>query len=77
MKSKWSNELINTTKKIIGDGCMVKSSDWKFGFFSSTADGGVRIFGVESKDFVPLPSNKIIATFSSVEEMLAAGWVVD
>lgn len=77
MKNKWSDELINETRRIAGDGCILKSSDGEFGFFSSTAGVGVKILGVKSESFMPVPSNEVIATFNSLDEMIDAGWVVD
>ena len=77
MKNTWSENLINKTREIAGDGCMLKSNKGQFGFYFSKGNGAIEIHGVETKNFFPVPSKEVIATFSDIEEMIAAGWVVD
>lgn len=77
MKNTWSEGLINKTREIAGDGCMLKSLKGEFGFYFSTPGGNIEIRGVESKNFFPVPAKEVIATFSDIEEMIAAGWVID
>ena len=55
---------------------MVKNEERKYGFFCSS-DAGIKILGVQPSGFLAIPSDEIIGTFADVEEMIAAGWVID
>lgn len=72
----WSESIKNKTRECIGDGAMVKNEKWDFGFYSSDGNG-VKIIGVKKGSIIPLPSGEVVATFSDVEAMIEAGWVID
>ncbi len=72
----WSEEKKNETREGLGPGAMVKDGKGGYGFFFSS-DTGIRLLGVQPSGFLAIPSDEIIATFSDVEEMIAAGWVID
>ena len=77
MKNTWSEGLINKTREMTGDGCMLKSLNHEYGFYFSTEKGSIEIHGVDDSSFMPAPTKEVIATFSDIEEMIAAGWVID
>lgn len=77
MENTWSKELINKTREIAGDGCMLKSLKGEYGFYFSTGNGNIEIRSVNEKNFFPVPTKEVIATFSDIEDLIAAGWVVD
>ena len=72
----WSEEKKNETREKIGPGAMVKNGSGKYGFLC-TSDAGIKILGVQPSGFLAVPSDEIVATFSDVEELIAAGWVID
>ncbi|MBR5581201.1 MAG: hypothetical protein IKW26_07895 [Treponema sp.] len=72
----WSEEKKNETRENIGPGAMVKNEERKYGFFCSS-DAGIKILGVQPSGFLAIPSDEIIGTYADVEEMIAAGWVID
>lgn len=72
----WSEEMKNKTRENIGLGAMVKNGRGKYGFFCAS-DAGIKILGVQPSEFLAIPSDEIIGTFADVEEMIAAGWVID
>lgn len=72
----WSEAIKNKTRECAKDGAMLKNEKWDFGFYSSD-ENGIKIFGVKDNSVFPLPSDEIIATFSDIEKMLDAGWVID
>ena len=76
MSMAWSEEKKNETRENIGPGAMVKNEERKYGFFCSS-DAGIKILGVQPSGFLAIPSDEIIGTFTDVEEMIAAGWVID
>lgn len=73
----WSETLKNTTRRCAGDGAMLKSDKGDFGFYTTNSAGGINIIGVEMKNYMPVPTKEIIATFSDIEAMIDAGWVID
>ena len=77
MKNTWSEGLINKTREMAGDGCMLKSLNHEYGFYFSTGKGSIEIRGVDDSSFMPAPTKEVIATFSDIEEMISAGWVID
>ena len=77
MNRSWSEELINTTREIAGDGCMLQSLDGKYGFYVSAGNGSIEIHGIDGSGGMPLPTEEVIATFSNLDAMIEAGWVVD
>ena len=72
----WSEEKKNETREKIGPGAMVKDGRGQYGFFCAS-DAGIKILGVQPSGFLAVPSDEIVATFADVEEMIAAGWVID
>lgn len=77
MKETWSDALKNKTRTCAGDGAMLKNESYKFGFFSTRPEGGIRILGVTTKNYFPVPTDTVLAEFSDIEQMIAAGWVLD
>jgi len=73
----WSEDIKNKTRECAGDGAMLKSDKFEFGFYVSAANGGVKILGVKKGCMYPVPSDEVIATFSDIEAMIDAGWVID
>ncbi len=77
MMNTWSEGLIKKTREIAGDGCMLKSLKGEYGFYFSTGNGNIEIRGVNDKNYFPVPTKEVIATFSDIEDLIAAGWVID
>ena len=77
MENTWSEGLINKTREMAGDGCMLKNHNREHGFYFSTPGGNIEIRGISEKTTFPVPTKEVIATFSDIEEMIAADWVVD
>lgn len=77
----WSKEIKELTRKNVGSGAALKSWDGEFGIFGSSLKGEVYIYGLDEeksdKLHFPIPSDKVIATFASIDEMIDAGWVLD
>lgn len=73
----WSKELQNRTRYDIFPGAIVKDDHWNFGAYFPEADGSITLNGVETKNYMPVPTNEVIATFKNKEAMIAAGWVID
>lgn len=72
----WSEYKKNETRENIGPGAMVKNGMGQYGFFCDS-DAGIKILGVQPSEFLPVPSDEIVATFVDIEQMIAAGWVID
>ena len=77
MERTWSEELKNTTREMAGTGCMLQCIDGRSGIYVSAGNGSIEIHGIEGSGFMPLPTEEVIATFSKLEAMIEAGWVVD
>ena len=73
----WSEKLIELTKDEAYEGTMMKSSAGKFGMIKSRGSDGIEIVAVELKDFMPVPTNKVIAQYKNIDEMISDGWVID
>ena len=56
---------------------MLKSLKGEYGFYFSTGKGSIEIRGVDDSSFMPAPTKEVIATFSDIEDLIAAGWVID
>lgn len=54
----------------------MKSRNYEYGFCFFDA-GIVTIRNVITKDYMPLPGEKTIARFDTIEQMIEAGWVID
>lgn len=72
----WSDSLKESTRENVFDGAVLKNDDYDYGIFARL-DGKIKIFGVESKNGMPMPTDNIVATFDTVDEMIEAGWVMD
>lgn len=73
----WSEEFIELTKNEAYPGAMMKSSGGKFGILISRGPAGIVIADVELKDYMPVSTDKVIASYKNIDEMIAAGWVID
>ena len=74
--SKWSKELQEKTRHEVFPGAVMKNENHNYGIYFEE-DGSVVIKGISEGGFMPMPNDKIVATFSSVTEMMDAGWVID
>lgn len=72
----WSEEIKNKTRECIGNGAMVKSNKGESGFFVS-GQNEIKILGVKTEGYIPIPTREVIATFPDIEKMIEAGWVID
>ena len=73
----WSEKLIELTRTKACSGSMMKKSNGKFGMIKSRDSDGIKIVAVELKDFMPVPTDKVIAQYKNIDEMIADGWVID
>ena len=73
----WSEKLIELTRTKACSGSMMKKSNGKFGMIKSRDSDGIKIVAVELKDFMPVPTDKVIAQYKNIEEMISDGWVID
>ena len=74
--SKWSDELIQMTLSGTYPLAVVKNEDHDFGIVMTT-EPKVIINSIQAGAFMPIPSEEVIATFSNLEAMIEAGWVMD
>ena len=74
--SKWSQELQDTTRDNLFPGAVVKDEDHNYGFVM-TISPRIVINGIQPGGVMPLPSEEVIATFDTVNQMVNAGWVLD
>lgn len=73
----WSEKLIELTRTKACSGSMMKKSNGKFGMIKSRGSDGIKIVAVELKAFMPVPTDKVIAQYKNIDEMIADGWVID
>lgn len=76
----WGEKLIELTKDEAYEayeGSMMKKSNGKFGMIKSRGLDGIKIVAVELKDFMPVPTDKVIAQYKNIDEMISDGWVID
>lgn len=73
----WSEKLIELTRTKACSGSMMKKSNGKFGMIKSRGSDGIKIVAVELKGFMPVPTDKVIAQYKNIDEMIADGWVID
>lgn len=65
----WGEKLIELTKDEAYEayeayeGSMMKKSNGKFGMIKSRGLDGIKIVAVELKDFMPVPTDKVIAQY--------------
>ena len=74
--SKWSKELQEKTRHEVFPGTVLKNENHNYGIYFEEG-GSVVIKGIIESGFMPMPNDKIIAAFTSVIEMIDAGWVID
>jgi len=74
--SKWSKELQEKTRHEVFPGAVLKNENHNYGIYFEEGDKVV-IKGIIEGGFMPMPNDKIIAAFSSIIEMIDAGWVID
>ena len=55
----------------------MKKSNGKFGMIKSCGVESIEIVAVELKDFMPVPTDKMIAQYKNIDEMISDGWVID
>ena len=55
----------------------MKKSNGKFGMIKRRGSDGIKIVAVELKDFMPVPTDKVIAQYKNIDEMISDGWVID
>ena len=55
----------------------MKKSNGKFGMIKSRGSDGIKIVAVELKDFMPVPTDKVIGSYKNIDEMISDGWVID
>ena len=76
--SGWGEELKENTRNYIFSGAMMKNEAHDFGVFTLSKQGGVIIKGIKDGATFPfVPSDEVIASFASIEEMVEASWVLD
>lgn len=73
----WGEKLIELTKDEAYEGSMMKKSNGKFGMIKSRGVESIEIVAVELKDFMPVPTDKAIASYKNIDEMISDGWVID
>lgn len=73
----WGEKLIELTKDEAYEGSMMKKSNEKFGMIKSRGVESIEIVAVELKGFMPSPTDKVIASYKNIEEMISDGWVID
>ncbi len=73
----WGEKLIELTKDEAYEGSMMKKSNGKFGMIKNRGVESIEIVAVELKDFMPVPTDKVIAQYKNIDEMIADGWVID
>lgn len=73
---RWSKALEVSTRESIFSGAMVKSINHENGF-CFIDNGTITIYGVVTKNYMPLPGKNVIARFDSLDRMIEAGWVID
>lgn len=74
--SKWSKELQGKTRHEVFPGAVMKNENHTYGIYFEE-NGSVVIKGVIESGLMPMPNDKIVANFSSIIEMIDAGWVID
>lgn len=73
----WSEKLIELTKDEAYEGSMMKKFGGKFGMIKSRGPDGIEIVSVELKNWFPAPTDKVIAQYKNIDEMISDGWVID
>ena len=74
----WSEEVQKLTlAKLDVMSCVKNYKDPYHGCVSELDHGKVVISNVVVENYFPLPGDKVIAEYDSVENMIRAGWVID
>lgn len=74
--SKWSKELQEKTRHEVFPGAVMNDENHNYGIYFEEG-GRVVIKGIIKVGFMPVTNDKIVVAFSSIEEMIGAGWVMD
>ncbi len=74
---KWSKATEKLTREQAYPGAMMKSFDGKYGMMSARSESGITIVGVKIEKYMPVPTDEVVAKFSSIDEMIQAGWAID
>lgn len=74
----WSEEIQKLTLEKLDLMSCVKNYKEPFNGCVSVLDHGkVVISNVEVKNYFPLPGDKVLAEYESIEDMIKDGWVID
>ena len=73
----WSEALIETTREQAYPGAMMKNSDGRSGMLTERSINGIKICAIKSMYMMPVPTDEIIASFTCLNDMITAGWVID
>lgn len=74
---KWSDSLIEKTRSEAYPGAMMKRLNGDSGMMSKRDADGIKIVGVRCENYMPVPTDEVIAEYKSMNEMIAAGWAID
>ena len=78
LNKNWSEEIQKLTLKKLDVMSCVKNYKEPFnGCVSKLDHGMVVISNVEVKNYFPLPGDKVLAEYESIEDMIKDGWVID
>ena len=69
----WGEKLIELTKDEAYEGIIFNISFFIFWMIKSRDSDGIEIVAVELKDFMPVPTDKVIAQYKNIDEMIAYG----
>ena len=73
----WSEKLIEQTKEKAWPGAMMKKTGGKHGMMSCREADEIKIVAIEFKDYMPFPTDEVIASYKDIDAMIADGWVID
>lgn len=77
--SKWSRELQELTKEEYFPGAIIKNENHDFEVLDCMNLKKIIINGINNdvRSAMPTPSDEVLATFQSIDEMVEVGWVLD
>ena len=74
----WSEDIQKLTlTKLDLMSCVKNYKEPYQGIVTQLDTGKVEISEIEVSNYMPVPGDKVLAEYSSVEEMIKAGWVID
>ena len=68
----FSRTTLYYSRSCIGDGAMVKNLEGDFGIYTKWRDSDITIYGVDGSAAFPNPSDEVLATFKTLDEMIEA-----